>query len=240
MPIIVDGVTIQDCSGVDCDNINMVGVDADNTRVYTEQCADPAGSVTVDYGSASGDTQYLTNNGNGSWTFRVPLGKTSVTVCMVGGGGTGSSHNQSTQYGGFAGNEISQSYSVTPESNVALQVGLGGQSDDELIQGDAGRPSTFGGLTASGGAGGTPIAGYQGNGGAGPSGCGGGGYHDGTLAYEFIEAYGGQASSFGDGGDGAQEAGATAPGIGGGSGGVFSTDHEDLNGGNGRVILTWS
>lgn len=247
MPIVVDGVTMQACAGISADGVNQETVNTDGSNVYTEDCytpppIDPPGSVTIDYSSAGGDTQYLTNNGNGSWTFKVPIGKTSVVVCMVGGGGTGVSHSESTRYGGFAGGEISQSYAVTQDSNISLQVGLGGQTSDDIIQGTPGQDSTFGSLTAIGGTGATTTVGYIGEGAIGPSGCGGGGYYDGTSApvNQYVGS-GGQASSFGNGGNGGTDfEQPTDPGIGAGSGGVVSTTVEDRNGGNGRVKVTWS
>ena len=38
MAIIVDNTTIQDCQGVITDNNNMIAVNADSERVYTENC----------------------------------------------------------------------------------------------------------------------------------------------------------------------------------------------------------
>ena len=239
MAIYTDGVLIQDCKGVYGDGAVMEYVLADGTTVYDEVCCTP-GSAT------------FTTPGTYYWT--APTGVTSISLCMIGGGGSGTgTENYANDYdgGGYAGAEYSNTVSVTPGATYTVVVGAGGAGvnpwNGSRVNGNPGTASKFGGYIANGGSGGVVSGGgYSGNGGTGPSGCGGGGYHDGLMAGLIAIAYGGQASSFGDGGD-AYLAYNTEPGdfpgTGAGSGsGTFAVDGSEIGiaGGRGEVRISWN
>ncbi len=196
----------------------------------------------------------------GTYTFTVPRGYTEVTVCMVGGGGSGSTcdeggcNSTGGAGGGYAGEEYSDTVSVTPGEEITVVVGAGGDgvrpNNDHFVYGKAGGDSSFGTITASGGARGGP-SGYHGDYGAGPSGCGGGGYRDGDMYVDNsnnhdFDCWGGQASSFGNGGRAGSDTYDKDPqdgGVGAGGGGFTSSgsipNYYTGNGGRGEVRISW-
>ena len=223
------------------------------------------GDVTIDYNSVSGSNPETVTGSNGSFTFTPPEGVTEVEVCMIGGGGSGSiggtkqyfgaCYVLSNGYGGYAGQIVNQNVSVTPGTPVTVTIGRGGASvpeDTNMNAGNPGSPTSFGSLTASGGAGGDFTiggSGYKGNGGS-RSTCAGS-FNDGTSLeldpyMDEGSLWGGQAG-LGKGGnspkiDVAPENG--GPGSGGGCGAFEHTagciNYWDSGaGGDGRVILKW-
>ena len=181
--------------------------------------------------------------GNYEWTIPAPLQE--VELCMVGAGGSGSAECECGTTdggggGGYAGTEISQTEQVTPGEVVTVVVGAGGSgvpciSSCDGANGNSGMDSVFGSVTAPGGAGGNQEwSGYLGNGGQGPDGCGGGGYTDGIRHSTSGRGFGGQASSFGDGGD----YGSNPGGTGAGGGGVYGGGTSGA-GGRGEVRASW-
>ncbi len=151
-----------------------------------------------------------------SGNFPVPVGVTSVRLCGTGCGGGGSSTNT---LGGEAGGIISGvDIPVTPGESIPVTIGVGGISDTD------GSDVTFGSyVTLAGGKAGV----HQGEGAERVT-CGGR-YNDGELVNTY---YGGQASTFSDGGDGEGQNGEF--GSGGGAGVIGGT------GGQGRITVRWS
>ena len=178
--------------------------------------------------------------GSGTWT--VPEGVTEVEVCMVAGGGAGGSADSGNDeksaraYGGYAGEEYSGTLSVNPGDSIPYEVGAGGSA--ALIScGGVGGDTVFGSITVVGGARGCEYSGYSGTGGSGPLGCGGGGYIDGRYYREDEDrAWGGQASSFGNGGDAYRPG---RPGGTGAGGGGCSESHWSGAGGRGEIRIKY-
>ncbi len=225
MSITVDGVVIQDCSGVDCDNINMVGVDADSTRVYTEVCYTPGEKIFYEDDPA--------------WI--VPSGVSSVTLCMIGGGGAGGMA-QALPYisqagGGYSGAIVATTVAVTEGSSIAIVCGLGGVGRTNPGEGAAGQPSKFGATTANGGLGGTQSIWdiaivYPGNGNSRAT-CFGT-FNDGNDAVIGNALISGGQAGFANGGSANAGLGLNGSGGGGSSEGTTSGA-----GGRGIVKVTW-
>ena len=216
------------------------------SHFYGQTAQAPAGSQTF---TASG-------------TFTVPIGKTSVTVCMCAGGGSGAYATYGSG-GGYAGGRINQAVAVTSGQQIAVTVGAGGTyvAPDGLgttALGHAGSNSSFGGIVAIGGVGGTttPTNGnksnpklYPGLGAGNITTCGGS-FHDGTaISYSTgtNTAYqnGGQAGQFGNGGNGAYSVNGGTGGIGAGGGAAGSKYTTNVSyhtgaGGRGQVVVSWS
>ncbi len=223
MPIIVDGVTMQDCGGVSCDATDMKIVNTDGTRVYTENCNVPGEKIFYESG-----------------TWIVPTGTTTITLCMIGGGGSGGIcediDSSTSAGGGYSGSIYDNILAVTPGTDIPIVCGAGGSGRTGVGNGYAGQQSKFGYITADGGAGGNNTTGsgatYAGNGASrtlcfgtandGISNSGGGSVY-----------YGGQAG-FGNGGNGG---GAT--GLHGGGGGSAYQTNTSGAGGRGVVKITW-
>lgn len=210
-------------------------VDAINSEGTTSSNVN-AGSILVNPGSA-----LWTSVTSTSWV--VPNGVFSVTLCMIGGGGSGA-QNYTTAHrgGGYAGTIISQAVAVTPGTSLSVVVGGGGAAQtSNQGAGATGGQSKFGALTANGGAGGASISAnqYAGNGQSRVT-CYGTAYN-GTL-YDSV-FYGGQAG-FGNGGQGGSwnNAGRVAgAGVrGGGGGGGDARISASGAGGTGVVKITWA
>ena len=109
----------------------------------------------------------------GAATFNVPEGVTKVNVLVVGGGGGGGVLGGGGGGGGFV--EVFD-YPVTPGGTVPIVVGAGGPGSSPTIDGKTGADSSFAGIVAYGGGGGSghPGNGY-GGGGTGRNGSSGGG-----------------------------------------------------------------
>ena len=201
--------------------------------------------------TASSGSKIFTSNS--SW--KAPTGVYSVSLCMVGGGGGGAHYARAwlaySKYagGGYAGQEVNTTVSVNPGTTYTITVGTGGKGiwyHESSANGGNGTYSKFGSVTANGGAGGKLGGGYQGNGGS-RSGCAGTRY-DGknksitTGLGATWTAWGGQASSFGNGGIGKlQDDYYQNGGTGAGGGGTIQSDATfSGDGGRGEVRISWS
>lgn len=225
MALYINGVMVG------AENFNINGVTPDNVF---------ANGVKVWEKKAPAGSQTFTSSG----TFTVPAGYSQVTICMVGGGGSGASAGVwDGRCGGYAGQVVSQVVSgLTGGQEIAVTVGSGGASVYASL-GNAGTASSFGAyVTASGGAGGSFMT-YLGNGG-GRTTCGGSGV-DGSSQYiedqwgeDWATAYGGQSSGFSNGGNGIGHSAGGAGGVGSGGGAsIFSSSGA---GGRGEVRVSWS
>lgn len=230
MPIQFNGVEVDNKSGdMVFNGVNLTEVRFDNTKVW-EQRAAPG-------------TQLFTASG----TFTVPVGYTEVTICMCGGGGGGAT-GYASNGGGYAGQIISQTISVTEGQEINIIIGTGGAARGLYSPGYGypGTSSHFGPVIAVGGSGGVPNA-YAGVGNARSS-CGGI-FYDGTSGYPNPNGTyggGGQAGAFGDGGKGASisygfgTSGGVGAGGGGGGGGGGVSELPSTSGGRGQCVVSWS
>ncbi len=208
-------------------------------------------------GGGSGEEDWTTP---GCFTWICPTGVTSVTLCMIGGGGSGGASKRGDETGGgHSGTIINVSYGVTPGQEYQVCVGNGGTGRIAIDgapnwNGTAGGDSSFGGQTAGGGAGGlvyagtnTPYPDYYGTGGS-KSTCMGT-FNDGLPIPFGNNAMGGEAG-FAGGTNGiydAQSSASTADAtMGAGSGGATGEDIYMLgntsssgDGGDGYVKITW-
>ena len=188
-----------------------------------------------------------------SGTFVVPYGYTQVTICMIGGGGSGASGNEEVSAhrgGGHAGSVVSQAVSVTYGIDVTVTIGSGGarvRTDlGNESNGLPGNSSYFGAVEASGGAGGikTNPYSYAGNGGGG-SNCYGS-FNDGTrVEADAGYAYGGQRglANGGNGGQPSDEGNADDGTKGSGGGGARNQQiwaRYSGAGGTGFLKVSWS
>lgn len=196
-------------------------VDAKNTAGATPSNTN-IGRTVAPPGSVVFDTA-------GNHTFTVPRGYTSVSVCMVGGGGAGGRGEDNDVGGGHAGQVISQNYSVSSET-VSVTVAATSTA--------AGNSSKFGTLTASGGAAGDDYSGDHPGNGASRTTCGGTGNDGLRIKHELFDYYfyGGESSGFGDGLDGRTEN--QFAGVGSGGGGVL-LGNSVSGGGRGEVRVSW-
>jgi hypothetical protein len=155
-----------------------------------------------------------------SGTFTVPMGVSSITIEVIGGGGAGSKNGGG---GGGGGGYAKGTYSVTPNTNLAVTIGAGGVRDPDPIDGGTTSVGTL--ISATGGK--TGVTSGYGGGGAGGVGMGtinrtGGNGGSGLFTY-FGGGGGGAAGSTSDGTNGANTAssgcpiGVAAGGTGGGS-----------------------
>lgn len=204
------------------DAVNSVGTTPSNAnRGYTKA---PAG------------TQTFTSSG----TFTTPRGYTSLTVCMIGGGGSGYrlAWTGAVEHvgGGNSGGYKSQTTAISATPTAKSVVCGNGGAARGTNGSNAGSSSTFNGLTAAGGAGGLRSASYGGNGGTRTL-CYGT-YTHGIMEYHSNPAYyyGGQAG-FGNGGRGNLNASGVAGSRGAGGGSSNTTAGA---GGRGVVKITWS
>lgn len=168
--------------------------------------------------------------------FTIPKDITQVSLCMCGGGGGGESDNNSNAYGGFAGEKVSRTITVTPADVVDITIGVGGVgSSGGSGAGQPGTESSFGLTIAKGGQNPTnPFSGsgHAGNGGFSPESCGG--LHKDGLRYG--DGYGGEAGLFGDGGNKTGDGQAGEIGAGGGGNDGSSAGG---TGGRGQVVVNW-
>ena len=132
--------------------------------------------------------------------------------------------------GGFAGTIVEQAVSVTPGDSITVVVGAGG-----AWKFSAGGQSSFGAVTASGGALGNASA-FYGNGEARVTSYGTA--YNGRHTYYSANYYGGQAG-FGNGGDGRGYPGGSLHGQKGGGGGAGVDASPGTDGGDGVVKISW-
>lgn len=186
----------------------------------------------------AGSSTYTTP---GTYTWTCPAGVSSVTICMIGGGGSGANYYPGArQGGGYAGTIKTGTYSVSAGSSYTVVVGSGGVKAVSNA-GYSGSQSKFGSWTASGGAGGGSISSghYNGNGGS-RSTCRGT-FRDGYIGGGDSRFKGGQAGLANGGDARSYGSGGTAPtpSYGSGSGNFDSRRCVGARGGHGYVKITW-
>lgn len=123
------------------------------------------GTVVAGAGSVQ-----LTRGASSPWT--VPAGVNYINVIAIGGGAGGASGSEGDPWitggaGGASGAVAQISYAVTPGQQIAFSIGAGGAGakrtgGGEGFAGSAGGQTTFGALTASGGAAPTRPESYNG------------------------------------------------------------------------------
>jgi len=182
----------------------------------------------------------LTYSIPGTYSFQVPIGITSLELCMIGGGGGGSSlfvfSEDYAAGGGHAGTIVSSVKAVSQGATLTIVVGVGGTSPS-VGDGANGTDSKVGGTIASGGIGGKKgafavDAPYNGMGDTKPTNCYGT-FKDGIYAkVQGRHLFGGEAG-FGDGGRYTRNGGM---GAGGGGGDNNATGG---NGGNGYIRIKY-
>ncbi len=212
-----------------------------------------AGGYIYSAGGISSNSQTYSTQGSG--TFTVPSGITSITVKLWGGGGGGGAGGSAAAGGAGGGaGETTGTIAVTPGETLDVYVGGGGAAGTRNTSGGGGggggytsiyRGTTLLALAAGGGGGGggrstsTHIGGAGGAGGgtngiAGSAsltnGGGGAGTSSGGLGGTSTSGFPGQAGISLDGGAGAN--GATTAGTGSGAAGGLAT------GGNGGSVTS--
>ena len=177
----------------------------------------------IDVGSTSaraGEIFFKPENGNYSYTFKVPNKVTKIEIYMSGAGGSGAIGEADDYHsgGGYAGEYKNIIIDVVPNENWDINLGAGGKASDYLIPKDG----VEGGVTTitkatdptiqyvcRGGQGGkVRYAGYKGQGAYLDSPLYSDTYNLETRFYDgmhsqrpgLISCYGGQASNFGHGG----------------------------------------
>ncbi|MGD0904734.1 MAG: type II secretion system protein [Terracidiphilus sp.] len=227
------------------------------TRFNTYKNADYASGDEAGNGSGAGTggsggshgVQAYTTNGTYSWT--VPTGITSVEVLTVGGGGGGGGdwsqqNSNGGGGGGGAGGLIHSTYTVTSGAIISITVGAGGTGGAVPTGGGNSKFGTYaraygggaGAYALNDGSGDTAGAGWGGSGGGGDSSGGAGGYlaqgnNGGSgiqdpWGYTFYGGGGGSDNGGGSGGDGVggdctQPFGGTTVQIGNGGAGAHIT-----------------
>jgi hypothetical protein len=222
---------------------------SNTTSTFTVSAATTASTSTRQFSITVNAPVVQSFTATGPATFSVPVGVSSVDVLVVAGGGSGG--NQHGGGGGAGGLIFRPGMPVTPGGTVAVTVGGGGSPGSGGCNGSGpaardGGDSTFGPLTAKGGAaGGSYIsAGHQvarsggsGGGGAAPgegtNSPGGTGTQPSQPGDSGTYGFGNpggtglgnpQSSNWtGGGGGGAGGAGTPAPGGTGGTGGTGRT-----------------
>jgi hypothetical protein len=212
-------------------------VAADTTSTFTIQASDVDSNVSLREFSITVGNQVI-ETFTSSGTFAVPVGKTSVDVLVVAGGGSGGkAHGGAGTGGGGAGGLIFRpAFPVTPGGTVSVTVGCGagGQTVADSA-GNSGQDSVFGTLTAKGGgkggrdgtAPGLAGAGGSGGGGGGPGGPGGSATQPTQPGDSGTYGFGNTGGSTGGGGG--------AGGAGGGGAGAVGSNSCGFIGGNGGV-----
>jgi len=168
---------------------------------------------------------------------------TDISLCMCGGAGSGAAENDDyIATGGGRRGEITQAIINYPSGTViAVDIGSGGGSVNDDVQGIAGTQSAFDTHIALGGAGGIRhTADYASDGKPFISPCDGEVYYDGAA--DGYSGYGGQAGAFGNGGRAVNDNPAGGGGIGAGGGGATWSQgggEPSGPGGRGQVVLKW-
>ena len=216
-----------------CNILGCIDSNEDDGIVYNP------GKVIIDYDSytfeGSGDGTVTINDGTG--TFTPPTGITSVTVCIVGGGAVGGVNQSGYDFlGGNASVAVVATLTVNSEEVISLEVAHKGWVDwnpTPIVVHPAG-DSKFGSLISSGAGLDTGFAGD----GQAITGCDGQTYYHGNKMHwdtgitEYWN-YGGEASLMGDGRDADQ---IEEAGVGGGG---SSSGPAKLDGGYGRIVISW-
>lgn len=158
-------------------------------------------ALSVLFGSAFCQSNPQTYTVSGNYTFTVPAGVSSLTVEVVGAGGTGGGNGGG---GGGGGGYARGVYTVVPGSTLAVKVGAGGGG----AVGGTSSVSSF--ISATGGANGNSVS-HPNIGGGGAGGVGSGG----TTNFTGGMGGGGYWTYFGGGGAGA--AGSVSNGTNGGN-----------------------
>jgi hypothetical protein len=240
-------------SGAGSGSVTVTGLTALTTYTFTVYATNARGNSTssgasnsVQIVAAPGQVEFTTA-GNYNWT--VPEGVASISIVLVGAGGTPNGY-----YGGGGGGGLTykNNLSVTPGTVYPIQVARIGVSNtpEDLppsffnsatylfaASGGRGTVATFGGYPGGGGG----AAGYSGNGGpgifagagslfgTGGAGGGGGGTVGGQVSWSGGSGaphYGGAFATYGNGftgsggAGGGGGAGGAGPGGGGAGGGV--------------------
>lgn len=157
-----------------------------------------------------------------SGTFTVPTGITKVWVTAVGGGGAGGGSSGASSFGngGSGGVLKNEQVTVTPGGSVTVTIGAGGTGVGGGT-GNSGGQTSFGSLTAAGGAGGKKNFG----------------------ASESLTGVNGGGNGGGVGGDANAGGGAAAANTGAGGGGAgrdqFASQLAGGAGGSGVVVVRW-
>lgn len=153
-------------------------------------------------------------------SLSIPWYVDSLFVECWGGGGGGAGGNSATPVntapggGGGSGQYATGTVAVTPNTTVGpASVGAGGASDTGTGSGGDGGATTFLGVSAGGGSGGTIPA-------------GGGGAHDGGNGYN-------DSGGFGGGGGGGGSDNADGSGTDGSDGTIYTGPPGSINGGDG-------
>lgn len=186
-------------------------------------------------------------SGSGNWT--VPNGVHRIKVkCVGGGGGGGASYNYGSNYyggggggGTIIGNVIPTILNVSPGTNIAYSVGVGGSGGNAGDGGDGG-VTTFGSVTGAGGGGARYATGGLGGRGGAPAAGGAGAAGSPGVFSAINRDIGG--SGGGAGGAGSQSTGSGSGtggvgGYGGGGGGGHGTAGIGGNGGSGIIIIEY-
>ena len=181
-----------------------------NVRLY---------SLYITYTLTATATSPETFNIPGTYIWTVPTGVTSVDVETWGAGGGGGDGSFAGAGGGGGGAFAKSTISVTPDEEITLIVGLGGDIGASASTGTDGADSTFDStvVVAAGGKGGPGANNADSIGGAG------GTTADSTGDTEFAGGSGGGGTNSGDTGGG-----------GGGAGGIDGAGGTGTNG-NGTV-----
>lgn len=216
------------------------------------------------FGSQAFSQSPQTFNATTTWT--VPAGVTSVTVQAWGGGGHGANRTTFGRGGGGGGGAYAiKVVAVTP--GTVLNVNVGAGSTDNNPGGDSwfidtatvlakGGTSALNDNTTAGSGGSLSLSigddtNSGGNGAAAGTNSGGGGSSAGTAingngVNASAQTGGNAPTGGGDGGNGRASSGdgQTGSAPGGGGGGGFKNSGSTIryggNGGNGRIILTWT
>ena len=178
----------------------------------------PDGTIQTTAGGGNPATGTETFSTPGSFSFTVPSGVNRVAVSMQGGGGGGGGGCSTSAYfggGGGGGEYVVALFSVTSGQVISGTVGGGGAggAPGSGIVGGTGGSSSFNGVSATGGGGGTSCAGAGGAGGGVGGGAtggpgGNGKYENLSLPTSTAElfALGGGGGPYGEGGGGSTSA----------------------------------
>ena len=211
--------------------INITGLTAGTSYTFTVTATNNIG--TSSSSSAS----------NSITTTAAPTAPPTVDYLVVGGGG-GGGFGAGGGGGGGGGLRTASGYAISAGSAYTVTVGDGGAANAAQAAPNAGNPSTFATITATGGGGGASNYTVGGQGGNGATGGGGATYASsggaGTYPWANFAGYGGTGTLGYNGGLGRYGLTADDLTAGGGGGGMGSAGNGiDANGnGNGGAGLS--